>query len=106
MSHRPAGESFLMDPAGEMWSVVMESPTFTSTRAPSTSPGSPGSGPRSRKNGGSWTYVDSGSHSNIAPDGASSFRQWSSPSKMRPYSSSNCSDDMASAVTAATSSED
>ena len=31
--YRPAGESFLMEPAGEMWSVVMESPNRPSTRA-------------------------------------------------------------------------
>ena len=30
----PAGESFLMLPAGEMWSVVMLSPSSASTRAP------------------------------------------------------------------------
>ena len=34
---RPAGESALIEPAGEMWSVVIESPTFTRTRAPSMS---------------------------------------------------------------------
>ena len=38
----PAGESFLIAPAGEMWSVVTESPSFSSTRAPSMS--STGSG--------------------------------------------------------------
>jgi len=32
--YRPAGESALMDPAGEMWSVGMESPTITRHRAP------------------------------------------------------------------------
>ena len=33
-SHSPAGESGLMAPAGEMWSVVTESPNLASTRAP------------------------------------------------------------------------
>ena len=31
----------MIDPAGEMWSVVIESPTFTRTRAPSMSPPAP-----------------------------------------------------------------
>lgn len=30
----PAGVSALMAPAGEMWSVVTESPSLASTRAP------------------------------------------------------------------------
>ena len=33
----PAGLSFLIEPAGLMWSVVTESPSLSSTRAPSTS---------------------------------------------------------------------
>jgi hypothetical protein len=33
----PAGLSTLMAPAGEMWSVVMLSPSSASTRAPETS---------------------------------------------------------------------
>ncbi len=33
----PAGLSFLMAPAGLMWSVVTESPSLASTRAPSMS---------------------------------------------------------------------
>jgi aconitate hydratase len=33
-----AGESFLIAPAGEMWSVVTESPSLASTRAPAMSP--------------------------------------------------------------------
>src|SRR5438309_504097 len=35
--YAPAGESGLIEPAGEMWSVVTESPSFASTRAPSMS---------------------------------------------------------------------
>ena len=42
ISHCPAGLSFLIAPAGEMWSVVIESPSTASTRAPSI--GSTGSG--------------------------------------------------------------
>ena len=33
----PAGESALIEPAGEMWSVVTESPSLASTRAPAMS---------------------------------------------------------------------
>ncbi len=35
--YRPAGESGLIEPAGEMWSVVTESPSLASTRAPAMS---------------------------------------------------------------------
>jgi hypothetical protein len=34
MSHLPAGLAAGMLPAGEMWSVVMESPSIASARAP------------------------------------------------------------------------
>ena len=34
MSHLPAGLAAAMLPAGEMWSVVIESPNMPSTRAP------------------------------------------------------------------------
>ena len=34
ISQRPAGLSFLIAPAGEMWSVVTLSPSTASTRAP------------------------------------------------------------------------
>src|SRR3954462_9297303 len=44
--YSPAGESGLIEPAGEMWSVVTESPSQTSRRAPSTSATMPGSGAR------------------------------------------------------------
>ena len=33
MRYSPAGEVFLIEPAGEMWSVVIESPNTASTRA-------------------------------------------------------------------------
>ena len=88
-----------------MWSVVIESPTFTSTRAPPMSPGV-SRAVTSWKNGGSWTYVDDASHSNIDPVGASRSRHRWSPSKIRPYSSSNSPDVMASAISAWTSSPD
>ena len=43
-----------MSPAGEMWSVVTESPQRTSTRAPEKSSTGAGSAAVSAKNGGSW----------------------------------------------------
>ena len=54
ISHLPAGEFSLIDPAGEMWSVVIESPKMPSARAPLT-PGSSGLGLSVNpwKNGGS-----------------------------------------------------
>ncbi len=49
-------------PAGEMWSVVTESPTTASTRAPTMSLTAAGSADRPSKNGGRATYVESASH--------------------------------------------
>jgi hypothetical protein len=49
----PAGEVSLIEPAGEMWSVVTESPRRASTRAPCTSWARPALMPKSLKNGGS-----------------------------------------------------
>ena len=36
LKNPPAGEEALMEPAGEMWSVVMESPNSAMMRAPLT----------------------------------------------------------------------
>ena len=69
-----------MLPAGEMWSVVTESPSMASTRAPSMSVTSSGSGGKSSKYGGWRTYVESASHSKRSPVGTSSEFQRSSPS--------------------------
>ena len=44
-----------MLPAGEMWSVVIESPSTASARAPVMSVTGSGSGVSPAKNGGSWT---------------------------------------------------
>ncbi len=104
MRYVPAGESGLIAPAGEMWSVVIESPTFTSTRASMTSASSDGSDARPSKNGGSRTYVEAGSHANMGPVGEGSEFQCSSPAKIRPYSRLNCSGETASATAACTSS--
>src|SRR3989441_10082750 len=59
----PAGLAAGIDPAGEMWSVVTESPTDTSTRAPTMSGIVAGDvAEKVWKNGGSCTYVEFGSH--------------------------------------------
>ena len=77
----PAGESFLIAPAGLMWSVVTESPSLSSTRAPSMSATGSGSSGMPSKYGGFRTYVDSGSHSNVLPSGVGSDCHASSPAK-------------------------
>ena len=56
-----------MAPAGEMWSVVIESPSTSSARAPSMSSTGCASRPKSAKNGGSWMYVESASHAYRVP---------------------------------------
>ncbi|CFN64339.1 Uncharacterised protein [Bordetella pertussis] len=53
LSHLPAGEVSLMEPAGEMWSVVTESPKMPSARAPLTAGMAAGVIPKPSKNGGS-----------------------------------------------------
>src|SRR3970040_1685663 len=60
--YAPAGPSSAMSPAGEMWSVVTESPSTASTRAPEISP--TGSGPAGRfsKNGGVLALGGEGGH--------------------------------------------
>ena len=50
-----------MFPAGEMWSVVTESPSSASTRAPLMSPETAGVIVMPSKYGGLRTYVDVGS---------------------------------------------
>ena len=56
-SHFPAGLTSAMSPAGEMWSVVTESPSITRQRAPEMSRTGAGSAVRPPKKGGSWMYV-------------------------------------------------
>src|SRR5258708_37993680 len=91
MRYVPAGLSAGIAPAGEMWSVVTESPSIASTRAPLTPVKGLGCGANPSKYGGSFTYVESGSHWKIGPVGADIFFQCSSPSKMREYSRLNMS---------------
>jgi hypothetical protein len=50
----PAGEFFLIAPAGEMWSVVTLSPKSASARAPLISLMALGRLEKLVKNGGSW----------------------------------------------------
>jgi len=50
--YAPAGPSRLIEPAGEMWSVVTLSPSTASTRAPSMSSIGSGSAGSPEKNGG------------------------------------------------------
>ena len=57
-SHVPAGDQAAIDPAGEMWSVVTESPSQASTRAPAMSRIGSGTSVMPAKKGGSATYVE------------------------------------------------
>ncbi len=68
-----------MEPAGLMWSVVTESPSLSSTRAPVTSRTGSGSRPMPSKYGGLRTYVDESSHAKVSLSGVGRPRQRSSP---------------------------
>src|SRR6218665_3358358 len=68
-----------------MWSVVTESPSFASTRAPRMSVTAAGVIVMPSKYGGLRTYVELSSHSKIAPVGAGRFRHRSSPSNTLAY---------------------
>ncbi len=97
--YSPAGESSLMAPAGLMWSVVTESPSLASTRAPEMSVTGSGSRVMPSKYGGLRTYVDSGSHSKMSPSGVGSDRHVSSPANTLAYSRVNISLASADATT-------
>jgi hypothetical protein len=86
-----------------MWSVVTESPSIASTRAPRMSSTGCGSTPMSSKNVGLRTYVESGSHAKRSPVGTSSEFQRSSPENTSPYDLRNMSDWTADSTTCATS---
>src|SRR4028118_640966 len=79
--YRPAGLSALIDPAGLMWSVVTESASTASTRAPVMSCTGVGSAVIPSKYGGLRTYVESGSQANVSPVGVGSDCQRWSPAK-------------------------
>ena len=51
-SHCPAGDEAAIEPAGEMWSVVTESPSTARTRAPTMSRTGAGSAGTASRNGG------------------------------------------------------
>ena len=53
-SHWPAGDQAAIEPAGEMWSVVTESPSTASTRAPSMSRDRRGRRPTARRRTAAW----------------------------------------------------
>src|SRR5438270_7680106 len=89
-----------------MWSVVTESPTHTSARAPATGCSGAGSGATSFKNGGSWMYVDDGSHWYSSPTAVSSDFHRESPSKILANRFVKNSGLIASAVRRATSAAD
>ena len=80
-----------MAPAGEMWSVVIESPSMARTRAPRMSSGSSTSISKPRKYGASRMYVESGSQSNRAPVGAGTAFHASDPSDTVLYRDRNIS---------------
>ena len=71
-SHLPAGLDAGMLPAGEMWSVVIESPSIASTRAPVIGRMPGGSIVMPSKYGGFFTYVESSAHAYVSPFGTSS----------------------------------
>ena len=62
-----------------MWSVVTESPSLSSTRAPSMSVTGSGSSDMPSKYGGLRTYVESSSQANVSPSGVGSDFHCSSP---------------------------
>src|SRR6185312_5702480 len=81
----PAGESALIELAGEMWSVVTESPSLANTRAPEMAFTGCGGGCMPSKYGGLRTYVDSSAHSKVLPSGVGSDCHCSSPANTSWY---------------------
>src|SRR5664279_370888 len=79
-----------MLPAGEMWSVVTESPSMTRQRAPEISFRGAGSFGMSVKKGGFLTYVEESSQMYVRPLGIFRACQLSSPSKTSPYAFLKC----------------
>src|SRR5690606_16459456 len=77
---------------GEMWSVVIESPHSTSTRAFAMSAMGSGSGCSPSKYGGFLMYVESASHANVSPVGVGSCCHDSGPLNTSPYRLRNMSE--------------
>src|SRR3954467_11435291 len=87
-----------------MWSVVTESPSLASTRAPTTSFIGAGVSVIPSKYGGLRTYVDS-AHEDRDPLGAATPCHRSSPANTSPYDLRNISDSTESATAAFTSAD-
>ena len=85
------GVSAAMDPAGEIWSVVTESPSKHSTRASVIAPNPGASSVIPSKNGGFCTYVDFSSHGNRSLCEAGTAFHCSFSVYTAPYFSTNCS---------------
>src|SRR5262245_15133098 len=85
MSHFPAGLDAGMLPAGEVWSVVIESPSIASARAPVIGLMPGGSIVIPWKYGGVFTYGEVCSHVYVSPLRNSSGRHWSSPLNQSAY---------------------
>src|SRR5258708_4879771 len=88
----PAGLVALIEPAGEMWSVVMLSPRTANTRAPAIAATGGGWSGLPTEEGGVFSEGDRSSPAKRAPPGTSSEFQGSSPLKTSPYSFRNISD--------------
>src|SRR5215213_711838 len=99
----PAGESGLIELAGEMWSVVTESPSLASTRAPEMSSTGVGCADMPSKYGGLRTYVESSAHANVSPVGVGSDCHCSSPAKTSEYAELNPAAPIAEAMTSSIS---
>src|ERR1035437_5508431 len=95
-----------MEPAGEMWSVVTESPSRARTRAPAMGATASRSAPKPTKNGGKATYVDEPSQRYRSPTGISSAFHSGPPSKTEAYAARNSSPLTADPTVARTSSVD
>src|SRR3954463_9279297 len=91
INHLPAGLDAGIDPAGEMWSVVIESPNMLSARAPVIGRIPGGVSVIPSKKGGFLTYVESTSHAYRSPSGTGRLRQLSSPWKTFEYCALNIS---------------
>src|SRR4029077_9710515 len=85
MTHLPAGLDAGMLPAGEMWSVVIESPSTARERAPVMARMPGGSMVMPSKYGGFFTYVEAASQVYVSPLGTPSPRHWSSPLNTSEY---------------------
>ena len=66
IKYLPAGEAFAMLPAGEMWSVVTESPNTAIARAPRTSASGAGCAPIASKKDGFFDVLALADSTHIA----------------------------------------